>query len=567
MEVGPKPLAAKKRRWVGTLASLGGWLGLLLLLAGLGVGLFHRWKSVWTVALLGIGVLGVALALVSNWQRIRRAVFSRRGLAALSVALQIVFVLGLLVMASFANTRYYKRFDLTSKKNFALSSHTKNLLSGLEKPVAITPFFPLRSMPDSDMAALWPRVKDLLEEYKLQSDKIEVENNVDPYVERENIQFLAQRLKVKLPELAVGSVVFHSGDKSKHVAFQGLLEREPFSGYGQPPPPKFRGEEAFTGAIISVTEETQTTVYFLSGHGEPSIDDDLSTVVGSLKRDNYRVQELSLAKGTGVPDDCDVLVIVGPTRELPGGELAEIESWVGEGGRLIVLFEALKPQEGLIDMVSAWGIEVGADIVIEQGNYNLSPTRPQVNHYPPHQITQPLEGVNTVFALARSVSRHLEGPGEYARVQPLVETTSESWAETGLDDLTAVTFDEDIDKKGPVSLGVVSELSAGPYPMAPAPTSGGRVIAFGDADFVSNKFLVHPLFGVTVSGNIDLFTNCVKWLAGKESDLGISPKTLQQEMLIVSSRARQVVFWLTVVALPLLVLIAGGVMWFWRKRI
>lgn len=559
MEVGPRP-KRDDSRWRGLLASLAGVVGLALLVVGIFVGLFaSAWKSPWIILMLVIGAGGLVVGFVFN---------TRRGLAGLSVAVQCILALALLVMASFANTRYYHRFDLTSEKQFELSSYTKSVLSHLEKPVAITTFFPVRSASGHEMMATWPRVKDLLEEYKLHAGKIQVEGNVDPFVDRESMELLAKKLKMKLADMDPGSVVFHCGEKRKHVPYRELMEYP--SPYARGEPPRFKGEEAFTAAILSVTEEKQTTLYFLTGHGERGIDRDLSVLVRALKQENYRVLELSLGKGMGVPDDCDALAIIGPTSELPPDEVAEVESYVDAGGRLLLLLDFMQPQERLIGMVAKWGIEVGDDVVIDPGRYNQVAFRPVVNEYPHHQITKPMKGIDTLFLLARSVSPETDQPGGAFRALCLVETSDQSWAESDLDNLMkgeSARYDEGADKKGPISLAVVAEAGPSPYGPMPAPGGGGKVVVFGDSDFVTDKSIVDPLFGVvSVPGNLDLFSNTVRWLAGKEHALGISPKTIQSRMLTLTDRGKRYIFWTTVVGMPAFVLIVGGIMWFWRRR-
>ena len=126
------------------------------------------------------------------------------------------------------------------------------------------------------------------------------------------------------------------------------------------------------------------------------------------------------------------------------------------------------------------------------------------------------------------------------------------------------------DKAGPVSLAAAVSAPATETP-APAATTGdsanktndqpkpeSRVVVFGDSDFVTNGYLGIP-------GNRDLFLNSVNWLAQQENLISIRPKDPEDRRVSLTSDQAKLIFWLSILIIPGLIL-AGGVQTWWRRR-
>ncbi len=112
-------------------------------------------------------------------------------------------------------------------------------------------------------------------------------------------------------------------------------------------PPSFKGEDKLSSAILNVTEDRQTAVYFLTGHGEMGIEGDeekdLNQFVLDLKRENCRVAALNLLKTPQMPADCDLLVIAGPEKPFTDSEVEILRQYLENNGRLFVLVHPRAP--------------------------------------------------------------------------------------------------------------------------------------------------------------------------------------------------------------------------------
>jgi ABC-type uncharacterized transport system involved in gliding motility auxiliary subunit len=86
-----------------------------------------------------------------------------------------------------------------------------------------------------------------------------------------------------------------------------------------------------------------------------------------------------------------------------------------------------------------------------------------------------------------------------------------------------------------------------------------RIAAFGSSQFASNKFY-------NLSGNRDLFLNTVSWLAADENLIAIRPKSSSGGPLVLTGKESWAVVLIPVGFVPLAWIIAGFLVYFYRKR-
>ena len=163
----------------------------------------------------------------------------------------------------------------------------------------------------------------------------------------------------------------------------------------------------------------------------------------------------------------------------------------------------------------------------------------------------------------------VEGGTNGHTAQRLVETSRSSWGETDLKGLASgqPAKPDDNDKKGPVSLGAAVSAPAtesvdqgGSEGRRQSPTRKPetRIVAIGDSDFASNAAL-------GVQGNRDLFLNTINWLAQQENLISIRPRDPEDRRITLTADQERRIFYLTVLIVPGLILLAGVQTW-WRRR-
>jgi ABC-type uncharacterized transport system involved in gliding motility auxiliary subunit len=85
-----------------------------------------------------------------------------------------------------------------------------------------------------------------------------------------------------------------------------------------------------------------------------------------------------------------------------------------------------------------------------------------------------------------------------------------------------------------------------------------RIAVFGSVEFVDNR-------NIDTFFNRDLFLNTVGWLVGESDLVSIRSKALRASRVRFTHQEGAVIFYLSVLVLPELLLIAGLAMW-WRRE-
>ena len=88
---------------------------------------------------------------------------------------------------------------------------------------------------------------------------------------------------------------------------------------------------------------------------------------------------------------------------------------------------------------------------------------------------------------------------------------------------------------------------------------GTRIVAVADTDWMSDQFLNQ------VPGDHDLFVNSINHLVGNQALLSIPAKSTQPAQVSLLGTDANLIFFTTVVFVPLAVLIIGGLLW-WQRR-
>ena len=477
----------------------------------------------------------------------------RRIAAGLNTGVALLLAAVLLLMVNYLASRHYRRWDWSRGGFYRLSEKTLNLLSSLTNDVSVVVFF----QPNQDV---YDDARNLLKEYEYVSRRIRVEW-VDPDRDIARTEELARRYTVSEANV----VVFDSAGRTKYVSGDDVMEMDyrPLQ-FGRPPEVlAFRGEQAFSSAIQSITQEKPPVVYFLQGHGERDIDDfnqntGYSTIAQELRRDNMEVRKVTPGETAGIPADCDVLVIAGPQKELSPAEVEMIRAYLARKGSLMVLLDAMV-RTGLEPLLSEWGIRLAMDVVVD-ATRTLTGRELFVSEYEPHPITRPLRGINTVFYLPRSVEPEdrpvgrAVDPADRPHVSSLASCSSSGWAETDLSQ-SPMKYDVEADRPGPVAIAVAAERGTAPgIDLQIRPT---RLVVFGDSDFASNA-------GLT-GGNSDFFLSALNWLAERDALMAIAPKPVEQIRLIMTRSELRGLFWMVVGTLPGLVAVLGVGVWLRRR--
>ncbi len=506
----------------------------------------------------------------------------------------VILVVLLVGIVNYFGWKYHQRFDWTASRLYTLSDKSEAVLATLDRDVEA---FVLMDSGDE----LYDPARELLSRYDAASARFSVR-----LVDAQKNLLEAQQLVDRFELNRLNVVVFDSEAGRRVIDAADLAEYD-YSGMqmGQAPQMSgFKGESAFTSALLDLMESRKPKILFTVGHGELGLDDfsprGLSALRDLLGKDNFEMEEWQLLGQTGVPAGVDLIVIAGPTSTFLAPELALLRSHLESGGRLLVMIDPTLDDAGMVEtglesMLVDFGVTVGYDIVVDPANPLpfFGAETIFVDSYGDHVITRPLDQAQlpVIVPLGRSVTAAQTAGLE---IVELLRTSSEGWGETDLVNLDRVELG-DADLGGPVPLGVAVERPAeedaadengvagqveehdsasqpdgaepGGAPAgepAPEPAAGAgaerptlRLVVLGDSDLASNGQMQG-------APNATFMANTMNWLVERETLVSIPPKRPEQVRLSLTGGELRGVTWTALVLLPGLALAAG--VFVYRKR-
>ncbi|NDF96041.1 MAG: hypothetical protein EB107_09450 [Proteobacteria bacterium] len=113
--------------------------------------------------------------------------------------------------------------------------------------------------------------------------------------------------------------------------------------------------------------------------------------------------------------------------------------------------------------------------------------------------------------------------------------------------------------QGDVQFGQRCLAGATPTPGTTPKVPKGRIVVVGNTEFASNT-LAAP-----VLGNRDFFVNSVNWLAEEEDLISIRAEPQSAATVVMTNQSQVLVFFTTVVLVPVSALLIGIAIW-WQRR-
>jgi hypothetical protein len=464
--------------------------------------------------------------------------------------------------------RHMTRGDWTRQSLYALSERTIAIVRALPRPVDVTVFM-YSSRGSERTRAIDGYVHELLERIAAHAGGQFRAELVDPDRDPQRAEAAVKRYGIGAYEMGQGAIIFASGERSKVVTWEDLIEPDVNAdGEAGPAIRAWRGEAAFASALLTVTSDKTLLVCFSQGHGEPDItslgDGGYAAFADELRREGDGVRALDSLAEAGAAG-CGVLVVAEPAQALPAADLAALRRVVDGGGSLLAMLGPLFSPDGsafahsgLESFAASVGVRLEDNVVVDPSRASdvEGPTvwAAGPGSYGAHPITAQFGGRLTYWPRTREVAP-VAPPVPGFTVSPLVRTSADGWGETDVATLRGdvdLAFDGPRDRKGPVTVAVAVERAQPP----------ARMVFLGSGRLVINA----RMSGLTLRDyDIDFVRSAIAWLSDRGERVGVAPKQVGRTALGVTETQVAWAFRLFVLALPLALLAAGVFTWARRR--
>jgi len=277
------------------------------------------------IALVALSLMPMVFAETALWP-MRRAERpeSRRVRAAASAGLTLVLaaIYGALLVYAAGGVPW--KADYSYFKTSRPSESTRKVAASLAEPVKVVAFFP-------DVNEVRNEVSSYLRELATGIPKLQVQVTD---------RLLSPKLAKELRATQDGVLVFSRGPQTYTVSVGTELEAAR---------PKLKTLDKDVKEQLLKLARARLTAYMTVGHGElndagkgkedPARSASIAKLL--LQKQNLTLKDLGLAQGLGadVPDDADVVLVLGPSEPFASEEIAALSRYADRGGHLFIAFE------------------------------------------------------------------------------------------------------------------------------------------------------------------------------------------------------------------------------------
>jgi ABC-type uncharacterized transport system involved in gliding motility auxiliary subunit len=424
-----------------------------------------------------------------------------------------------LIAVDVALHRVRKQIDLTSESSQTLTDETRSIVGKVRTPVKATVFFARNDGARVTAASLLLR-------YGRLNPNIDF-RLLDP------TQAPAEATRLKIDPV-FGGIAIEQG---------GAIETA-----------KTPTEQDITAALARLQRGKPSGVCLTRGHGESdpesTLGDGFKLAVEVLEQNGYRPRSVDLLTQPEIPSDCEALIIANPVTPL-GPSADELLEYLQGGGRAVVMIDPISTVE-ISAFLGPFGMRIERGIVLEgdpQRRFPDDPTRPVipsyrsansiVNRLPPSFFP----GVQAVVSTGEKIGG--------LTFSELAQTSENSFLER---EPLIPKFDEGKDLRGPVTVAAAIDKSAN----IRGNVRRTRIVVFADSDFATNAF-------VEDAGNSTFLVRSLDWAVLEEELVSVSANLPKVRPLQLTEARILYARLLLAVAIPVVFLLAGGMVWAIRR--
>ncbi|WP_054117150.1 GldG family protein [Enterococcus sp. RIT-PI-f] len=465
---------------------------------------------------------------------------SRSGVTVLVLAIVVVVNLIVGQLPETLNT-----IDLSEEQVTEVSQTSKDLLQDLDDTIVLKVL--------ADQTTTDTAIKSFLEKYAASSKNVSIEW-IDPvlhpsalttYSAEENSVVIENETTEDFEVVSFSSIVSTGYDSSYNTVTT------------------FDGDGQLTSAVNRLTNQDEHTVYLSTGHGEETL---VSSITTLFDKANYTTAELNTVTTAEMPEDMDLLLIYGPTTDFTEDEITNLESYIADGGKVMVVLSAEDADTpNVTAFMKAYGLAETSGYIADaersyQGqSYYLIPNITGTDVYLDNLSSQ------TVLLINTKGFTQVDPTIDNATVTPLLQTSENGYNVT-----------DDDQMQGTYTLGaVVTQTTAEEAATSDTETSDSgttdsseeeTAASEGKLTILSSTNLVAEdvTSAFTTLENNTVFMNMVTANFDDVENISIEAKTLSSNMNTVTNPGGYSLLFILII--PLAVLVVGFVIWFRRRR-
>jgi hypothetical protein len=389
------------------------------------------------------------------------------------------------------SSKYFYRKAFGEKSGFVLNDESKKVLDSLKSDAEIfvlleknQEYADVFNLVSNDIRHLMGEYVDSTNENRIKVEFINVIENAKGYAN------LCGRFGI----LPTNCVIIATNSKTKVLAIDEFYRTHNGSVIA------FHGEQIVTSSLKELSSTDNNVLYFLVGHGEyelgsVSSSKGLFALGHAARQKNCEIRSLNLYDTKAIPQDADLVVVVGAKSKFLGFEREILRDFVdNRDGKLVFALDG-NFDIGLKEFFDDYGIFVGDNMLIPTNETASSYLEDLViKRFTCHKINGKLMEfrVPVIFGATHEVK---QTPwfvdNEKFEITELMQT------DDGVGEQGEMGNDNFM---GPHIVATISERKK--FDTSEITTKAGKVLVIGNADFIANgkfKILGNRIFWFSIS--------------------------------------------------------------------
>ena len=371
-------------------------------------------------------------------------------------------------------------------------------------------------------------------------------------------------------------VVDNNTKKSQYVSFQKEMIKYGYdtsSGSYQQVPQYLKLESAITSAIQKVTLKNTKKVYVSNDHGEQALVDDFADL---MSKNGMEQEDFEISKNTEISDECDLLIMNSPSKDLTDNEYQYISDYLKEGGKAMFFLNYAAETPNYDKLMKEYGIDIKSGIVLDPEGYFVSYGSGMYMLLTPKAV----EGNSLAADVGKAGTMAWYSQGMTADKKVRGSLTTESVLET-----SEAAYCKSADALNQSEIEKTDQDESGPFSIAMTATDthaedtkgeghATKLFVVGSAAFTavpdySSQSLI-SIIGSNDYGNRSILVNALSWLVGDAGDeiqvLNIPDRSLLVDRITISGGS--VRFWTATLLgiVPAAMLLIGFLIWNRRRK-
>ena len=440
--------------------------------------------------------------------------------------------------------------DFSQDKLFTLSKESKERVKNIEKDVNI--YFIGYSEDNNYL--------DLAKQYKKANEKIKVET-----VDISSRPDLAS--KYDIPSGSQGIIV-ECGQKSKVLSDSDLVTYD-MTTYETID----IAEEKLTSSIVSVTSDIIPKIYFLEGYSDFSIENNMQYLNAFMQNEINEVNTLNILSVGKIPDDCDTLVILTPSKDFDDIATNAILDYINLGKNILWLNAAQTRSMDLPNVnkiLSLYGVnpfEIGIIRETDDGKMAMGSQdiiMPEVQYS--SVLKDVSSGTGAIFINATKININ-EDKLEELKVEKtdLITTSKNSYFRNNFNiQKDGITEN---DKKGEFLVGVLLEKTIQDADEENDKKAiKSKLIIYGENYFSSDAQIIPNSYytAIQLAQNKDVVLNSIAYLVDRPEDI-VARKSTGQVTYTATEKQDKIIR-ITIFSVPAIIILIGIIVWIKRKN-